>query len=369
MADPGWGFASGFLTGTQQQQAIQLNNIAIQEGPLTLEKERLANETTKTALDQHKKLIQLLDSVPKGGQDPVADATNTLLQIGESEIKSGLIEEGTATFGKASMMMNQQSEIAKRAWDTTLAQTKYADGLLSTVHDQASWDQMNSLVQLQTGKPSALKDKPYSPELVESLRQASAAKRSESQQAYDKARTHKIQTDDVLDQHRKALVDAQTALDEARTDNVKKTGAVGAIPKSANVSAVADALHVQYGDDLDTATARAAARPIALEAERLMRDEKMKQPQAVTKAIRDEQLNGTLLVGIKPNRTQAGRTEKNARPLPMDSKGKLDITQMKPNMWYKTPSGEAGYYDPDRGLVVPDAKGDDGGGDEDEGDE
>jgi hypothetical protein len=243
-----------------------------------------------------------------------------------------MVEEGTATLAKASSIVTQQEDSAYKNWQMTIQSTKFADQMLSTAHDQKSWDSMNAMVEQITGKPSALKGKPYSPELVEQLRQASETKRTTAQEALTRAQTAKAEADTKAAAELVTLRKTQEALNVERTKNLDKVGG-GQIAKPRTVTAVTNAIRTSIGvDNIDSTTARTFADDIALDAEKRMQRDHQTLEQAVNSAVKFSKDHGTL-AGIATARTRPGQTPAKGLPLPTDASGYKD------NMWYQAPPG------------------------------
>jgi hypothetical protein len=77
-------------------------------------------------------------------------------------------------------------------------------------------------------------------------------------------------------------------------------------------------------------------------------------PEAVAAAVQSDAKHGRL-GGLKP--VKAGTRQTNPADIPRTADGKVDASQLRDGQWYKTPTGEAGYYDATKGgLVVPDSR-------------
>lgn len=332
-----------FISGALAGQQFQMNKMLMQEMPVKLEKEKLALKIAQTDFDARGKMAQMLadnaGKVPEG-QDPLENAKNTLLQMGSAAAKVGLVEEAAADFAKSSTIGAQQEEAAYKKWQSTLQQTKYADQLLATATDEASWKAMNAHVRMTTGKPSALEGQKYSPQLVEELRKASQTKRSDAQEALDKARAKREQGLIAADAELVRLRKTQEGLNVARTDAAKKAGGGdGLIAKPKNIAAVTDAIVKDSGDTMAPGDARVFAREIALDAEKRMSQERLTQPQAVAAAVDYAKKHG-VLAGITPAHVRPGQSAKKALPLPQ---AKSDPKQYKDQMWYQAPDGPRWY--------------------------
>src|SRR5271166_271611 len=336
-------FISGMLAGQQfveGKQKIALNKFLLQEAPVKLEQEKLALKISTADYDKREAMAKLLaqhhDKVPSGG-NPLNNAADALLEMSSDAVQVGLPEEALKYAKEASTIKTQQVNAAYKQWEETIQQTRFADQMLATAHDQASWDQMNSLVEMTTGQPSHFKGSAYRPELVEQLRQASAAKRTAAQEALTEAQKNKTDVDTKLDKARIPLVEAQTRAANARADNIAK---VGGTISTKGLSAITDAIRAQ-DPNMDPSVARDLARSIAPRVADIMEDEGKDQIQATHAAIREAKRDGTI-PSAKPGRVTPGTLPAKPLPLPAnptDPKGYVD------GQWYMMPDGLPGYYD------------------------
>ena len=228
-------------------------------------------------------------------------------------------------------------------------------------------DQANAYVEMTTGQPSALKGRQYSPELIETLKKASATKRTEAQEALTKAQTDKAKADTAAADELVKLRKTQEALNDRRREDLEKVGG-GQMAKSRTVTAVTNEIRKVIGvDNIDSTTARTFADDIALDAERRMDKNHQTLEQAVNSAVQDAKQHGTL-AGISTARKHPGQAPTKPLPLPTDASGYRD------NLWYQAPPGgwpdaktnEPRHYVEETQSLYPAGS---GPGDEEEGDE
>jgi hypothetical protein len=329
--------ADDFISGALAGQQFQLNKFLIQEAPVKLEQQKLNLKIAEQDYSRHEQMAKLLaDSSGKvpPGQNPMENAIKSLTDVGEAAAKSGLPEEAISAISKAATMQNQMETAAWHKATETLAQTKFADSMLAQAHDQKSWDTMNAFIELQTGKPSAMKDKPYSDELRDALLKSSESKRTAAQTALDEAHARKAETDTRLDEVRIGLVKAQTQLAATRAANAKKVGGDGLIAKPRDVADVTNEIRALLDPDntgnITPTTARSFANDIALRAAELRDKNRMTQEQAVNKAVQEANNHG-VFAGIRPAPAGLG-TIKRPMPVPKDMG---DPKAWKDNMVYK----------------------------------
>jgi hypothetical protein len=357
MADdsPGSQVIQGFLAGQQ----FKLNNFLLQEAPVKLEQQKLALKIAQSDYSKREQMAKMLaqnsDKIPPG-QNPLTNAAEALVAMGGAAAKVGLVEEATTDFAKASTIMSQQEDVAYKQWQQRSQEAKYANSLLSTATDQASFDAMNAHVEMTTGKPSALKGMKYSPELIKQLQEASTRHLTAAEEALKRAQTRKAEVETDATSELITLRKTQEDLNKARTEAARKVGGDGLIASPKNVSAVTDAIVKDSGDSMSPADARVFARDIALDVETRMKRDHQTQPQAVAAALKYAKDHG-VLAGIPPAHSRIGTSPKKPLPLPKQVEGYKD------QMWYQAPDGPRWYDEETKSLY----KAGEGPGDEEEG--
>jgi hypothetical protein len=352
--------ANPFIQGMLSGQEFQLNKFRLQEAPIKLEQEKLALKIASSDFSRRQQMADMLakdpDKIPEG-QDPLQNASNALLRMGNAAAKAGLVEEAVSDLSKASTIQAQQEESAYKKWQTVLQQTKYADQLLGTVTDQQTLDAINAHIKMTTGRPSALEGRKYDPKMIDDLRRASESKRTKAQEEYSKAQTRRAEIDAKVDAERITLMKTQEAFNVARTEAAKKVGGTGLNAKPATVTAVTSAI---IADDpaVDRDAARTFADDIALDAEARMSRDRQTRPQAIAAAIKAAKIDGKLAATV-PASFRKGSKPQSPLPLPKTVDG------FKDTLWYQTPEGPQ-HYDAATKMLYPPGE---GPGDEDEKDE
>lgn len=349
-----------FIQGSLAGQQFQLNKFLIEEAPVKLEKEKLALKIASSDYNRRQQMADMLATksheVPPG-QDPLTNAANTMFEISQAAAQAGLPEEAIDSLTKGATILNQQESASYKHYQQVLQQTKYADQLLGTIPDGVSpeegqklWDQMNAHVEMMTGKPSALKDQKYSPELVKELRDASVKKISTAQEEWYKVRAQReqglIAADTALVKQREAAA----RLADTRANTAKKYGGNGIVAKPANIAAVADLIIKDSGDITSRADANTVARGVALEAEALMDREHIDQPTAVAKAFQNAKRDGRIASGSK-SIARAGTSPSRPFAIPTNPE-ELKSFHFEDGHWYDTPSGPQ-WYDAETNKVYP----------------
>lgn len=276
MADPGWGVASGYISGTLDQQAIQLNKYALAEAPVklateqvNLEQQKMALQVAKTSAEAHQKMAQMLAGQPNSSSSVPNDAAQTLFKMGSTALQYGLVEEGVKDIKDASEIQTHQADAAAKIFETTQKQAAYASSILAYARSQttpeakqAAWKQGNAIIEAQTGKPSIYKNVPYSDTLADQLEASIQTRVQKAEEERDKAQAR--EQDSLARQHalEVPLIQARTEAERLRVDNLRKVGA-DATSKPADVKAITDRIQSDYGKGVSKQTADVIAGPIA----------------------------------------------------------------------------------------------------------
>jgi len=226
--------ADDFISGALAGQQYQLNKFLIQEAPLKVEQEKLALDIGRADFDARQKLANMLAAKPPPqGKDPLENAENALLTMGSYAAQVGLPEQASADLAKAGTIAQQREQAAYEKWQEAQGQAKFSESILANVHDQASLDLANRYIELQTGKKSALEGQKYSPELIETLKQATETHRTQAQEDYDRARAAKERTAAQVDIAKIEVEKTQAEYNIRRAVAASKSGAPGLAPKPA----------------------------------------------------------------------------------------------------------------------------------------
>jgi hypothetical protein len=350
--------ASPFIQGMLSGQSYKMNQIKLQEAPIKLEEEKLALKIAQSDFSKRQQMADMLakdpDKVPPG-QDPLQNASNSLLRMGTAAAKVGLVEEAVTDLSKASTIASQQTEAAYKNWQMASQKAKYADQLLSGVTDQQTFDAMNAHIKMTTGQPSQYEGKKYDPKLIEDLKNAAATHRTKAQEDLTKAEEKRAEVETQIARERIPLMKTQEALNVARTNAATKVGGDGLIAKPATVSAATSAI-IADNPNIERDAARTFADDIALDAEDRMKRDGQTRPQAIAAAVKYAKDHGKL-AGIATAHQGPGSSPKKPRPLP------TDVSGYKNQMWYQAPDGPRWYDEETKSLYKPG----EGPGDENEG--
>jgi hypothetical protein len=343
-----------FISGALSGQQFQLNKFLIQEAPVKLEQEKLALKISETDFQARQKMAQLLaknsSQIPEG-QNPLTNASNSLIEMATAAVASGLPEEAAKDFGLASKIMSEQEDAAYKQWQVVDQKAKFATQILAGVTDQKSLDQANAYIRMSTGTKSALDGQKYSPELIEELHKAMTTKRSDAQNALDRSRAAKTAAETKSEAERPALIKSQTELNQARAKAADKHGGDGLMAKRSTVAATAKFIAASSGDSISLADASALSEDIALDVEKRMSQNHQTLEQAISASVRSSKRHGMLSALEKPH-VRPGTDP--SKPLPMP-KTKAELVDGK----YYPVDGISQHYDKETDAFYPEGEGPD----------
>ncbi len=342
MAD--YDFISGALAGQQ----FQLNKFAIAEAPVKLESEKLALTITKQDQEKQQRLADMLAAKPpEAGKNPLENAMNFFLTGAQDAAKAGLPQQATEYLAKGANLAVQQEDAAYRNWEKAFKENEFAQNILSTATDEASWNRANDTIEMMTGKPSHFKGTPYSAQFVEQLKQAGVKHLDKATEELRKAQTKKEEAETAAAYARAEQEKASTRLAEGRKTALEKTGGKGAgVPKTRTVTTVQAALQKKFGSTLDPNAAKTYADRIAPEVERLIGEEGYSEADAVETAVQNAIDSGQISGNRRP-RLGPGTSVRKPLALPES------INEMQDNMIYDTPEGPRTWSAKAKGFVKP----------------
>lgn len=287
-----FGVVSGMQQAQQDDQSQQLATMALQEGSLKMESEKLAIDQTKQTIAKQSMLMTKLANMhEQGAKDPVGQAKALASQgyeIGNAYIESGLPEQGFEMISKASTMEKNSAEIsaslASQMREKATLVSNLANNVKNSADPQKAWQNANMVYQAQTGQPSPFANHPYSPDLVDTLVSQSQTALQKADQQEKDAQTNKAKADIKLADATVPLRKAQTEATQARAAAL---GKVGGKPPSTEEMKEATAAVMAENPAADPNSARTVALGIAertksLVAGGLTRDQA--QTQAVSEA-------------------------------------------------------------------------------------
>lgn len=327
------------------QAAADINARKLAE--LTLDKGAVELEQAKLTLNSQRQMMEMMQGMnvsgaqgaqggpPQPPQNPLGlqnepktdQLANSMEQLAKIAMASGLPEKAREYANTGSTLRMNASTIAKNNFDSTMKELNLIGSLMEGVRDEASWRQANAMYQMQMGKPTPFAKSPYNPQVVEQLRAGVASAKDRALTIAAKARADNAEANKREHNTRQDLIRAQTKLAEARTDKLKKVGAVGVIPKAADIAAIKDLIIKDYGAAILPEDARVLARPVAERMVRMMNDDSITPSQAATRAYQEAKAAGAF-GGLRPRPAMGGSAD-NPLEIPKDA------SKLRRNMFYK----------------------------------
>lgn len=322
---------------------MALAEMGLRKSSAELMQADVALESSQLALDSQKKMMELMRGQAAKRQDapqqigdtgaPVGagtlesnDIPQSLDSLANMAMQSGLPQQAAEYASKASTIRANASEIKKREFDTKMSELNLASNLLSSVGDETSWRQANSLFTMQTGKPSPFAEMEYSPELVAQIQDAVV---SQKDRAIANAANARVEASNAAAEASRAMVPlrkAQENLANTRAAALKKAGAVGKQPKAEDLRAVSDLINAEYLGAVTPEDARILARPVAERMLQLQSELGLPRSQAAQRAFNEAQARGDF-GGLRQRTRMKGDSD---NPLDMPS----SQSALRPNMYY-----------------------------------
>jgi hypothetical protein len=267
-------------------------------------------------------------------------AQNTLLTMGAFAAQTGFPEESAKFLHDGVVIAEQREDAAYKQYQEAIGKAKFSEQILGSVTDESSWKAANEYIKLVTGKPSAMEGKPYSPELVQTLKDATMKHLDAATTKYREAQTEREKSLEAADW---ALVDQRKSaahLNSVKAGTAAKNGGAGIVASPKNISMVAKAIVKDSNDVMSMTDAMVAADSIALDVEAKMKNiNGLTRPQAIKMAINEAKQGGVLALN-KPGRIAPGSLPTRPLPLPADPK---DPKGYKDQNWYNAPDGPRWY--------------------------
>lgn len=290
-----FGAPVGIRIAEQDEQAKQLNALAMAEGSVKL-------QSAQMTMDSQKAIMQAMQEQNLGQTAP-GDSFNydkaaSLQKLATVAFKTGNIEAGRELMKTSSDIQKNTSTIQKEQLDGSIKKLTLFSSLLDGVHDQASWQQANAMYEMQMKEKNEFAQQPYSPQIVQSLKSASQTALQKAQTEASKAAAR---SSDASAANSRALVplhQAQTEEVQVRTTNLRKVGGANVMPKKSTMDMIADYIKTDFGGDVTKESAAAAALPIAEETERLVRDNHRTWAQASREAYEQAKQGGGVEAGL-----------------------------------------------------------------------
>lgn len=334
-----WGFQAGQSIRRQEDSKLALNDLAMRKGEVDIDQAQVNLQSSELTLKAQQKMIELMQGqearsedqktgqMPLGGKRELVDLPNKLDQLASMALSSGLPQQAAEYASKASTMRSNASEISKRQTDERLKELELASNLLYNVGDETAWVKANSLYSMTTGKPSPFKDMPYSPELVEQLRDSVLNQKDRALRDAANSRAEASVAAVEASRVRVDLMKAQKRLTETRDTNLRKAGAVTVAPKAEDLQAVSDLINAEYMGSVTPEDARILARPVAERMKQLILSDQLPRSEAAHRAFLEAQARGDF--GGLRRRVKLPGTQTSPLPMPVEK------AKLRPNMYYQ----------------------------------
>lgn len=320
------------LSLQQGQQQLRRGEVQIQQDEVTL-------DNAKITRDRQLKFLEALKASEGAGLGGTAgtpasgkDLSAQLDDMARLSLEAGLPEQAAKYAGEASQIRNNQSLIKQRDNDQRNRQLNYAAGLLDDVKDEQSWAQANMLYSIEFGEESPFANLPFSPELVEKIKDSVTTQRQKSL-----IEAAEVKADQADEQLRKIegqikLNEARTRLINAREKSLEKAGDKSVIAKPGDVKVITDLLETEYGTAGVAADRRTIALPVAERMLQLQKELQIPRSEAAARAFKEAKDAGEF-GGLKERKKTPG-TKEFPLSIPKDSK------QLKNNMYYVIKEGQ-----------------------------
>lgn len=325
-----YGFQAGQQIADQDKQRADLANMSMQEHQVALDSAR----STLAQQDQMIKMMQGMNGAPgAGGQvaGPNADVLASQMdQLAQIAIKTGNPEKAKAFAATGSTIRKNSQDISSKQTTQAVKMAGITSNLMEGVKDQDSWQKANAAFEVMTGHPSRFANQPYSPGLVDQIKQATQTVKERAQITADLARAASSKASAAESTTRQDLIKAQTSLAQAREDAIRKTGVKNPGPKAASVKAIQDLATTEYSAGPEEL--RVLSRPVAERMEQLMLENNLSQSEAANQAYQEAK-GEAAFGGLRQRSPHAGTVEK-PMDMPSFTDAKDAATKMTKNKYY-----------------------------------
>lgn len=329
-----FGAPAGAIAASNQNIDENTANINLAIGGVALQKAKLDLSAQEKMMSMLSKGFGAAGRNASGNSaDGTADMMDTLAQYAAS---AGLPQEAKQYASTASTIRRNQAYISTQALNKQIKESDLFANLLDGVHDQQTWQQANALFTVQTGRQTPFARLPYSPQLVQRLKEGAISAKDKATIAAAKMREKVGQEQIKEDEERIALMKSQKKLAEQRREQIIKVGG-GKLPPAANVKLITDYMVRDFGKQVPMETMRTLAGPVAERMQELLRTSPgLKPAEAAERAYQEAKAEGDF-GGLRSIRQQQG-TKENPISLPEDK------AKWQANMYYKLPNGEIAWF-------------------------
>lgn len=232
-----FGAASGVSQAQTDQDQHQIVQSTLQDQSISREKTGLEITAMKQTMQKQQAMLDAVKTMNFGGannpQGQAMGLADQSFQLGKAAMGAGLFQEANEYLATGAKLADNASKLEDRRIGQEEKLWTDVKQMTQNIKSPQEWEQAKMLIQqmhpdaLQHQNALAILKAPYSPQLIQSLRDASESglQRSERQRA--DAGTYKETVEAKLDQDRMELTKQQTSLAAERTAKLKKEGSQG----------------------------------------------------------------------------------------------------------------------------------------------
>lgn len=335
MPDGMYGAPAGAIAADNQIRNDAASNLNLAMGGVALQK-------AKIDLAAQERMMQMMSKWSAGqaaqGSMSSADQTADMMDtLSGYAMEAGLPQEAKQYASTSSTIRKNQAYIQTQTLNRQAKESGLYANLLDGVHDQQTWIQANAMFAIQTGRQTPWAKLPYSPRLVQMLKEGAISAKDKATIASAKQRDKTSQAQEKMDQERIKLIKKQEELTDARREHLDKIGG-GKPPTAQNLSAITDLVVRDFGKQVPPETIRTLSRPVAERMQEILRTSPgLSRSQAAERAYQEAKAEGDF-GGLRKMPSQRG-TKENPIALPQDK------AKWQPNQYYKLPNGETAWFD------------------------
>lgn len=361
-----WGPEAGGARLAEQDAIKRMSELAV-----VRRQRALAGQEELELQGQQNFMARLGQRQGKPGQT-LAEQAEEMAQLA---FDSGMAGKGVDLAAKAALVRTREAQAeaskataARRQLQGQLDALTQATSFYEGVTDQAGLDKANALYAYTFGEQSPTAGLPYSPQLMEQLRNfgTTSVQRLRAELARRDTDSKIANRESAIDlrNFRQGILREQTDLQRRREERLAKGGAgkekpVGS-PSSSELKA-ADVLLKSEFSSLPLEERKQAAFSIASRARALRKaNPALDADTAIRQAFSEEKSSGNFQAverayGWLPSRqgyNKAGTSGEAPLEVPMGGDGRPQLSALKPGKVYKTPKGTLRYLGPNKWEAV-----------------
>lgn len=314
---------------SQAESDIQANKLA----EMSLAKGAVELEVARSKLDQNKRMLELMAQSTETPSTQNLDLADSMTNLATIAMKSGLPDQAREFAETGATLRRTTSEIDDKNFKQKMSHLNLLGSLMAGVRDQQTWAQANAMFKMQTGQDTPYAKMPYNPQFVEQLQKGTATMKdraiADAAKARQKASEASVRERDT----RLPLIRAQIEETRARTEKLRKAGAVQLIPKAGDVKTIKDLIVNEYGAGVMPEEASMLAQPVAERMLEILKDSNISRSQASQRAFQEAKAGGHF-GGLRPRVRMKGTVD-NPLDIPKTEDGKADPSKLRTNLYYK----------------------------------